>query len=132
VLDSEALSAVTWPQERSRSTLRAQAVLEAVVRLGGRAVVPAPVLAEVARTTAKTAAIGRVLRRIPVIATDRPLAERAGALLEAHRLNSCHAVDAFVAATAIANGYSLVITGDPQDLHRLTADATGVTVQPLP
>jgi hypothetical protein len=41
-------------------------------------------------------------------------------------------VHAFVAATAIAEDYSLVLTGDPEDLRRLTAGAVGVVVQPLP
>ena len=132
MLDSEALSTVTWPDGRSKSTRRAQAVLEAVVRLGGRAIVPAPILAELARTSARAAALSRVLRRFPVVATDRPIAECAAVLLETNDLDSRHAVDAFVAATAIGNGYSLVLTGDPDDLRRLTAGAPGVAVQPLP
>lgn len=102
------------------------------MRLGGRAIVPAPVLAEVARTAARRAAVGRVLRRFPVVATDRVVAECAAGLLEDHGLDSCHAVDAFVAATAIRGGYSLVLTSDPDDLRRLTGGAAGVAVQPLP
>jgi predicted nucleic acid-binding protein len=132
VLDSEALSAITWPAGGSKSTRRAQAVLEAVVRLGGRAIIPAPVLAEVARGPARRAAVGRVLRRMPVVAADRAIAERAGELLEINKLDSCHAVDAFVAATAIGSGYSLVLTGDPDDLRRLTSGAPGVAIQALP
>jgi hypothetical protein len=34
-------------------------------------------------------------------------------------------VDAFVAATAISSGYSLVLTGAPDDLQRLTAGTQG-------
>jgi hypothetical protein len=88
VLDSEALSVGAWPDGRNKSTRLAQAVLEAVVRLGGRAIVPAPVLAEVARTSARRAAVGRVLQRFPVVATDRAIAERAADLLETSKLDS--------------------------------------------
>jgi hypothetical protein len=41
-------------------------------------------------------------------------------------------VDAFVAATAISSGYSLVLTGAPDDLQRLTAGTPGVAIQELP
>jgi hypothetical protein len=132
VLDSAALSAITWPASGGKSTLRTQAVLEAVARLGGYAVIPAPVLAEVARGPARRAAVGRVLRRLPVVAVDRAIAACAGELLEVNKLDSCHAVDAFVAATAVRNGYSLVLTSHPDDLRRLVAGAPGVTIQPLP
>jgi hypothetical protein len=80
---------------------RAQAVLEAVERRSGRACIPAPVLAEVARTPARRAAVGRVGRRIPVIPTDRVIAELAGMLLERCRLDSRHAIDAFVAPASV-------------------------------
>src|SRR5215470_17869425 len=129
VLDSEALSALAWPASRSKSTRRAQAVLEAVVRLGGHAVIPAPVLAEVARGPARRVAVDRVVRRMPVVPADRAIAERTGELLETNKLDSCHAVDDFVAATAISSGYSLVLTGDPDDLLRLTAGIPGVAIQ---
>lgn len=46
VLDSEALAVLAFPRERGRAARRAQAVLVAVQRLGGRAWVPAPVIAE--------------------------------------------------------------------------------------
>lgn len=131
VLDSEALSAVAFPRERARSARRAQAVLTAVERMGGRACVPAPVIAEVARSAARRVAVDRILGTLPVVDTDRVVATRAGALLGDHGLDSRHAVDAFVAATAIGARPSVVLTGDPDDLTRLVGDHPGVRVQSL-
>ena len=132
VLDSEALAALAFPRERARAGRRAQAVLVAVERLGGRACVPAPVITEVARTGARRTGVDRALRHLPVVDTDRVIATRAGNLLGTHRLDSCHAVDAFVAATALGAGPAVVLTGDPQDLARLVGDHPGVHIQPLP
>jgi predicted nucleic acid-binding protein len=73
-----------------------------------------------------------VLRWLPVVDTDRAVATRVGHLLGSHGLDSCHAVDAFVAATALGAGSAVVLTGDPDDLSRLVGDHPGVHVQPLP
>ena len=132
VLDSEALAALAFPRDHAKAARRAQAVLTAVERLGGRACVPAPVLVEVARSAARRAAVDRVLRRLPVVDTDRAVATRAGGLLGALRLDSRHAVDALVAATALGGRPAVVLTGDPDDLSRLVGDAVGVRVEPLP
>jgi predicted nucleic acid-binding protein len=132
VLDSEALAALSFPRERARAGRRAQAVLVAVERLGGRACVPAPVIAEVARCASRRACVDRVLRRLPVIDTDRAIATLAGNLLSTNRLDSRHAVDAFVASTALGARPAVVLTGDPNDFTRLIADDPGVLVQPLP
>jgi len=132
VLDSEAVSALANPTERATSARRAQAVLEAIERRGGTARVPAPVLAEVARTPARAAAVGRILRSARVVPTDRAIAEGAGRLLEALRLDSDHAVDAFVVATAASMGNAVVLTGDPDDLRALAGRVEGVTIQALP
>lgn len=132
VLDSEALAALAFPRERARAGRRAQAVLVAVERLGGRACVPAPVIAEVARTAGRRAAVDRILRRLPVIDTDRAVATRAGELLGRLGLDSRHAVDAFVAATAFGARPAIVLTGDPDDLIRLVGHDPGVGVQALP
>jgi predicted nucleic acid-binding protein len=106
-------------------------VLEAVERRGGIARVPAPVLAEVSRTKARSAAIAHVLRHARVVPTDRAIAERAGLLLERLQLDSCHAVDAFVVATAATLGNAVIITGDPDDIGRLAAHVSAVAVQAL-
>ncbi len=132
VLDSEALAALTFPCERARDGRRAQAMLVAVERLGGRACVPAPVIAEVARSTSRRAGVDRVLRRLPVVDTDRAIATRAGHLMGRNRLDSCHAVDAFVAATALGASPAVVLTGDQNVLGRLIGGDPGVHIQPLP
>ena len=132
VLDAEALSVLANPSERGSSARRAQAVLEAIERRGGSARVPAPVLAEVARNPARSAAVGRVLGRARVVPTDRAIAERAGHLLGRLGLDSCHAVDAFVVATAASLGNCVVLTGDPDHLTRLAAHVRAVAVQALP
>lgn len=93
---------------------------------------PAPVIAEVSRTVARRAGVDRIVRRIPVVDTDRAVATRAGALLGGLGLDSRYAVDAFVAATAIDARPSIVLTGDPDDLLRLVGDHPGVRVRALP
>lgn len=135
VLDSEALAALAFPNERRRAARRAQAVLTAIERLGGRACLPAPVIAEVARSSVRRAAVDRVLRRLAVIDTGRSIATLAGQLLGAHGLESGHAIDAidaFVTATAHDHRPAMVLTGDPDDLNRLTGDFPAVGVQALP
>lgn len=132
VLDSEALVALAFPRERGQASRRAQAVLVAVERLGGRACVPAPVIAEVARSAFRLAGVDRVLRQLPIVDTDRAIATLAGHLLGRNALGSCHAVDAFVAATALGASPAVVLTGDPDDFGQLVGGYQGVHVQPLP
>lgn len=132
ILDSEALGALAFPTERARAGRRAQAVLVAVERLGGRACVPAPVIAELARSASRRAAVNRVLNALPVVDTDRLIATRAGHLLASNRLDSCHAVDAFVAATALGASPAVILTGDPDDLRRLVGADPGIHIRPLP
>jgi hypothetical protein len=90
------------------------------------------VFAEVARNGSRRAGVDRVLRQLPVVDTDRRVATLAGRLLGENRLDSCHAVDAFVAATALGAASAVVLTGDPDNLGRLVGDDLGVHVQPLP
>lgn len=131
VLDSEAVSVLASPKERGSASRRAQAVLQAIERRGGYAVVPAPVLAETSRTRARRAAVDRVLRRLQVVPTDRPIAEQAGALLEAAGMGSATAVDALVAATAAQTPAAVILTRDGDDLGRLSSSLTNVAVEGL-
>lgn len=66
-----------------------------------------------------------------MISTGRAIAEHAGHLLEQLRLDSCHAVDAFVVATAASLGNAVILTGDPDDLRALAARIPTVAVQAL-
>ncbi len=86
----------------------------------------------IARTRARATTAGRVLRRARVVPTDRAIAEHAGRLLERLRLDSCHAVDAFVVATAASLGNAVILTGDPDDLRAFAAHVPAVVVQALP
>lgn len=131
VLDSEALAALAFPRERARASRRAQAVLVAIERLGGRACVPAPVIAELARSAARRAGVDRVLRALPVVDTDRAIATQAGHLMGRNGLDSCHAVDAFVAATALGASPAAILTGDPDDFSTLVGNDPGVLVRSL-
>jgi predicted nucleic acid-binding protein len=94
--------------------------------------VPAPVIAEVARSASRRSGVDQVLRSLPVVGTDRAIATLAGNLLGRNRLDSRHAVDGFVAATALGARPAVVLTGDPGDFTRLIGDDPGVLVQPLP
>ena len=67
-----------------------------------------------------------------MVDTNRVIATRAGHLLGSNRLDSCHAVDAIVAATALGASPAVILTGDPDDLSRLVADDLGVHIRPLP
>ncbi len=131
MLDSEALSVLAERSARSSVLARVQAVLEAVARRGGVAIIPAPVLAEVSRGR-RAAAVSRVVNKLVVVPTDRAIAQAAGDLLERHRLDSTAAVDAFVVATAAARRPAVILTGDPDDLTLLASTVPNVAVQCLP
>ena len=131
VLDSEALSCLANPQERLAAARRSQAVLESIERRGGYAVVPAPVLAEVARGR-RRAAVDHWVNRLDVVATDRDVATDAADLLDHAQMDSSSAVDAFVVSTAAAFAPAIVLTADPSDMAALAANLPGVAVQQLP
>ncbi len=131
ILDAEAVNSLANPRERGVQAKRAQAVLTSAHRRGALIRIPAPVLAETCRTRGRDAAVGRLLRLVPVVPVDARIARRAGALLGRHGLDSSHAVDAFVIATAIGLGGGLVATGDPDDLRRLADGYANVRVVAL-
>jgi hypothetical protein len=84
--------------------------------------VPAPVLAEVCRGGAHNAPIDRILKGkwLRVVELTEAAARRAGSLLGRAKLDSTHAVDAFVVATALDFASAVIATGDPDDFSRLT------------
>ena len=131
VLDAEAVSVLASPKERGSAARRAQAVLEAIERRGGFAVVPAPVLAETSRTRARRDAVNRVLGKLEITPTDRRIAEIAGVLLAGAAFDSASAIDAFVVATAAVRQSAVVLTGDPGDLNMLAVSAPNVAIQSL-
>ena len=129
ILDSEALSALAAAHRRESDAVRARAVLEVARDLDVPIRVPAAVLAEVCRGGARDAAVNRVLAGgIVVVDLNRAIAQKAGALLYRVGLDSAHAVDAFVVATAGVLGESVIATHDPDDLRRLAAREPGVEI----
>lgn len=129
ILDAEAVSALARAGQDPKAARRAQAVLTSAYRAGALVRVPAAALVEVYRgrrsDTAIDAALGRVARVVPM---THAIARRAGALLAARRLDSSHAVDATVVATAIRLGGGVIATHDPKDIRRLAAGHDNVKV----
>jgi len=130
ILDSEALNALARPRERSALTLRARAILAVAHEEQALVRVPAPVLAEVCRGGARDAPIDHVLsdRGILVAPLTANIARRAGAILARVKLSSAHAIDAFVVATALELGSTIIATHDPDDMRRLAAGYRDVRV----
>jgi len=132
VLDSEAVSALAAPGERAVAARRAQAVLAEAARRNTLVRIPAAVLTEAYRGSRRDAGVDRVVGRgNRVIQLDHRTARVAGGLLGRDHLDSCHAVDASVVATAIRLGGGVVVTGDPDDLRSLARDHRNVVIQPL-
>jgi predicted nucleic acid-binding protein len=130
ILDAEALNALARAHQRAVLAERARAILQVAHEERALVRVPAPVLAEVCRGGPIDAPVERVLngRGIVVVDLTPGTARRAGALLARAKLDSSHAVDAFVVATALEFGSAVIATGDPDDLLRLASGFRRVRV----
>ena len=105
---------------------------------GHRVVTSAAVLAELIRASSRDAEIHRVLARVGVEPVSEAIGHRAGQLIGAAGMSSGQAVDAMVAATAIAAAEQaeaadraasvLLVTSDVPDLTKLVAGRRGVAV----
>lgn len=129
ILDGAGLSEVAsaHPSDGFRGLLA-----EAVVR-GRDVLVPAVVVAEVARGLGRTRAVESALARagvfrITVVDTDLGLAKQVGAILHAADSGSIDLVDAHVVAAAMPFGGAIIITSDPGDIHRLAGTAPGLRI----
>lgn len=132
VLDAEAVSVLAWPRERSVAARRAQAVLAEAARRNALVRIPSAVLAEAYRGGRRDAGVDRVVGGgTRVLPLDHGAARLAGRLLGRDGLDSCHAVDATVIATAIRLGGAVVMTGDADDLRSLARDNPNVAIAPL-
>src|SRR6266849_2686384 len=131
VLDSEGAS--------KAATDRAMYVrLKVAYDDGHRVITSAAVLAEILRGGNRDAPMHRVLARVGVEPVSEAIGQRAGQLIGAAGMSSGQAVDAMVAATAIAAAEQaeasdrapavLVVTSDLPDLTRLVAGLPGVAV----
>jgi len=128
LLDSEAISAIAHGPARRRDRVRA---LVAEMRRRELPVATvAAVLAEVVRGQPRDAGVFAGLRRerVEVYPVDARVGVRSGQLLGAARLNSEHAIDAFIVAVADVGGGGLVATDDVQDIQVLAAHASNVAV----
>jgi predicted nucleic acid-binding protein len=88
------------------------------------------VLAEVVHGRQQDAAVFNAVRRdrVDVYSVDPQVGVRAGQLMGAARMNSAHAVDAFVVAVADVQGGAIIATVDSDDMGRLAQHASRVEV----
>jgi predicted nucleic acid-binding protein len=103
-----------------------------------RVLTSAAVLAEVLHGTSRDAGLHRVLSRVAVEPVSEAIGQRAGRLIGAAGMPAAQAVDAMVAATAIAAAERveaagqapsvLIVTADLAQLTRLVGGRTGVAV----
>ena len=116
VLDAEGLSKLAHGQSRAVSFAMDAHELQTPI------VVAATTLTEVMRGGPGDAPFHRVLRRIDVAPIDRTRARQAGELLGRARLSGHgHALDAFVAAVALAQPRpAVLLTSDTKDMELLT------------
>ena len=122
ILDSGAVIAL------SRRDARAWAFLERAVELGSWVEVPAVVVAETTRGTARDAAVNRVLAAVDAVPSlDQAGARRAGALLG--ETGGANVIDALVVAHAVESGGGLILTSDPGDLSALAGEHPEVWVE---
>ena len=130
ILDAEAVNALARAGTRGVLAERARAILRVAAEEGRIVRVPAPVLAEVSRSVALDAAVQHVLnaRGIRVVDLTSAISRRAGALLGRADMDSTHAVDAFVVATAATFGSAIIATHDPDDLRRLASGLRHVAI----
>ena len=130
ILDSEAVHALARARERGALAVRARAILTRAHELRALVRVPAPVLAEVCRSSHLDAAVARLLTNHGIVVTDltRRLATRAGGLLAKAGMSSEHAVDAFVVSTALDFTTAVIAASDPKGIARLAAPFQHVRV----
>jgi len=114
ILDSGAVIALAALDARARAFV-ARAVKERTTLI-----IPAVVIAETTRGTARDAAVNRVINQVDEISpVTEAVARQAGRLLATTGGNPT--VDALIAAEAVL-GNAAILTGDPDDLSALVAD----------
>ncbi len=110
-----------------RNDRRILTLLARAMECGMRITIPATALAQVMRRPARQARLSRLIRQAgtDVIPLDGPDATAVGLLLAQTR--TADIVDAHVIVCARRAGQA-IITSDPNDLRRLSADLTLVIV----
>jgi predicted nucleic acid-binding protein len=127
VLDSGAITKVAF------ADLLACSIVEDLSRRGWTVCIPAVTLAEVISGRPRTdAAVERLVKRVAhTMDCGEALAKDAGTLRTRSRrpsLASPSGIDAIVAAVAVGNQPSIVLTTDADDMSRLLASAPAATV----
>ncbi len=131
VLDAAAISSMA--NQRVSNFLEVRAALEAARRLERDVVVPAVILVELYRGPQHNQTVDACLSRetaIHVRDTDRSFARLVGGVLSAAKTGSKDMADAHVVAAAIDAGGG-VITGDEDDLRRLSAAYNNIHVKAI-
>ena len=124
ILDSGAVIAL------ARGDQRARAFLARSLEMGATVEIPVVVLAETVRGGPRDAPINRVLKAVGPVPTAREAHGRtAGQLLGAARSSST--IDALVVAHAVEAGGAHILTGDRDDLERLSEGHSEVWIQAL-
>lgn len=132
-LDSEAVSALSGGDSVRKQRVRR--ALRAAARLNRDALVPTTILAELYRGRGRNQLVDACLAReratLACRDTDRALARIVGGVLASASAGSEDLADAHVVALAVERGGGVVLTGDPDDLERLSAAYRDVVVEPI-
>jgi predicted nucleic acid-binding protein len=130
ILDSEALSALARPRASPLRHQRVRAALRSAQKRREPVRVPSATLIELYRGQGADEAIDLELNRgyAKVITTGVRIARLAGDLLAGAGAGSEMAIDALVVATAIRLGGGLILTDDPADLERLSANYPNIRI----
>lgn len=108
----------------------------AALRLRRDVVVPTVVLAELYRGGGRNQLVDALLSReeqaLVLRDTDRVLARLVGGVLSAAGAGSEDLADAHVVAVAIEGGGGVVLTGNPQEMARLSDPYRTVVIEGLP
>jgi predicted nucleic acid-binding protein len=132
-LDAEAFSALAGPDSVRQQRVRR--IMRAAQRLGRDVLIPSLVLAELYRGRGHNQLIDACLARergsLDSRDTDRHLARIVGGVLAAADAGSAMIVDAHVVALAVEAGGGVVVTGDENDLSRLSAPYRHIAVEAI-
>ena len=125
ILDSGAVFALAAGQPRARQ------VVERALRERTLLVIPAVVITETTRGTARDARVNRVLSAVQDIApVTESVAREAGRLLATANVGNA-TVDALIVAEAVLHGPALILTGDLADIGALADNQPGVHVSAI-
>jgi hypothetical protein len=120
LLDSGAIIA----ESKGDPALRAQ--IREALRQGATLIVPPIVVTQTYRNDPADVRLNRLLNAVVVPEIDATLAKVAGGLLARAGLGD--ACDAQVAAEALRRAPCVVLTSDPDDMHRLIGDRSDIRI----